>query len=241
MKYTHTQINWNDKEAEKVFNNLGIKEPNDLINIEKLPSEISVKLMRRHIDKETGKTKREMNRLEIDGKYYFLKRTFDEAYENIQTEYDAICKLPDFDFFPPEVAAYYLNEEKAEGFILLNNLDDFYSIKEILNGDAPDAVIEYFKVNKESILTTVAERLRVIHKAGYRYPDIYAKHVYIKKDDPTIALIDLERFRHLKDSPLYFSLPIANGIVRKKFWKKFYKSLVSDMIPAEFLDKILHD
>lgn len=235
-------IIWKNTELKQIFTDIGITVPADFINIESKENCLNLKQMRDHHDKSTGKITRRMTSLSVAGKVFFLKRAFGNALANIQNELEAIKMLPEFDLIPCGVAAHWFNDVSKEGFLLLENLDNFYSIKDIIKKLAPEDLQIYFAKNQENILRKVAEKIRKVHEKGFIYPDWFAKHLYIKKGSEEIALIDLERFRKIDNCPWYFSFPITSNFVKRKIFKKLRISLVrdSDCLTHKYLKVILN-
>jgi len=244
MNRTDTII-WKDKDAEKIFSHFSV---DDFLDFSKQTSKelqertgLTTTIMREHADKTTGETNRRMTKININKNVFFLKKARGTAFPNIKNEFEAINTLHKFDLLSSDIAAYLLDEEKKEGFVLLKELSGYYSIKELITDCAPKEAIEDFLNRKEKVLNQIAEKMRIVHKKGYSYPDLFAKHVYIKKDSEDIVLIDLERFRPLSRCPWYFAFPISSIFVKNKCWKKFKRSLKSEFLPKELLDKLLHE
>ncbi len=233
------KIIWKDSEVEKFFLESGLAKVADFFDIEN--GETKTKSMRKHLDKTTGEVNRQMTRIEINEKVYYLKQACKNAFINIINEFEAIDILPEFNLVPPKIAAYLLDEENKVGFILLKELYGYYPIKELIDGTAPKVAIDDFLERKEDILKQIAQRIRKVHKSGYAYPDWFAKHIFIKQESDEIALIDLERFRPLDKSPWYFGFPVTSFFVKIKFWRKLRKSLKSDILPDVVLKNILHE
>jgi len=182
-----------------------------------------------------------MTRITIGDKVYYLKKACKNAFVNIVNEFDAIDILPEFDLIAPQVSGYCIDEEDQEGFIILKELKGYYSIQEIIDAQASEQAIKDFIERKEEILNKIATIIRGVHKKGYAYPDWFAKHIYIKEGSEGIVLIDLERFRPLKDCPWYFGFPITSVFVKNKFWRKLRRSLKSEMLPESLLKRVLHE
>lgn len=238
-----TAVTWNDKSAEELFANFSVDDfisfDKDLSEDLKKSSGIETAVMREHADKNTGSINRRVTKIDIGGRRFFLKKAEGSAFEGIQNEFDAINILPDFALLSAPIAGYMLDPEIKKGFLLLKNLDGFYSIQELITGRAPQDAIEDFIARKEELLSSVISKMEKIHKAKYSYPDLFAKHVYIKKGSDDIAFIDLDRFRPLDKCPWYFDFPVSAFFVRAKCWKKFKRSLRSDILPDEFLNRLL--
>ena len=237
-----SSIIWNDKNTEKLFAGLTLDDFlafSDDHSESQLPVKIKTTIMREHSDKKTGEVNRRMTRVEVAGSIFFLKKARGRAFVNIKNEYEAINVLPDFNFSAPEILAYSMDEEKLQGFVLLKELSGYYSIQELITGYASESAVSDFIARKEEILTGVAERMRVVHQSGYTYPDLFAKHIYIKQGSDDIVLIDLERFRPLNKCPWYFGFPVSSYFVKQKCWKKCRRSLKSEILPNELLKKLL--
>lgn len=235
------KIIWKDKEARNLFLESGFAKLADFLDLEFENKKVDVQSMREHKDKETGEVNRKMTRIKIGEQVYYLKKACKNAFINIVNEFDAIDILPEFDLIPPQVSAYSIDEEDQEGFIILKELKGYYSIKEIIDGQASEKATEDFIARKEDILNKIAAIIRGVHKKGYAYPDWFAKHIYIMEGSEGIVLIDLERFRPLKDCPWYFGFPVTSIFVKKKFWRKLRKSLRSEILPDDLLKRILHE
>jgi hypothetical protein len=238
-------IIWKDKNAEKIFSNFSI---DDFLDFSRHSSKelqectgLTTTIMREHADKSTGETNRRMTKININKNIFFLKKARGTAFPNIKNEFEAINSLHKFDLLSSDIAAYLLDEKKREGFVLLKELTGYYSIKELITNIAPQTAIDDFLNRKEDILKQIAEKMRIVHKKGYSYPDLFAKHIYLKEGTEDIVLIDLERFRPLNKCPWYFSFPVSSIFVRNKCWKKFRRSLKSEFLPEPLLKKLLHE
>lgn len=240
---TEMQINWQNDELKQAFANAGLNSLEDFLEIEVKEDALKLQPMRNHQDKETGEIIRKMTRIDLNGQVFYLKRAFGASLPNIENEFTAIKLLPEFGLIPCKVAASCFDDEASRGFLLLENLDGFHPIKEILKKNAPEDIQEDFAKRKDEIFRKIAGIIREVHKKGYVYPDWFAKHLYVKKGSDEIALIDLERFRHVDNCPWYFSFPVTSGFVRRKIFKKLRISLEreSDLLTHKYLEGILHE
>jgi len=244
MNKTDTII-WKDPNVKKIFSNFSI---DDFLDFSKHTSKelqqhtgLTTTIMREHADKSTGETNRRMTKININNNVFFLKKARGAAFSNIRNEFEAINTLHNFDLIPSDMVAYMLDENKKIGFVLLKELTGYYSIQELITGIAPQEAIDDFISRKEEVLRNIADKMRTVHKSGYSYPDLFAKHVYIKKKSDKIVLIDLERFRPLNKCPWYFAFPISSIFVKNKCWRKFRRSLKSDILSNQLLKNLLHE
>ncbi len=236
-------IIWNDKQSENLFSDFTVdtfmtfakEAPADL----KKSTGINTAIMREHTDKNSGEINRRVTKIEIENHVFFLKKAAGAAFEGIKNEFEAINILPEFDIKSASIVSYMLDEESLEGFLLLKELTGYFSIQELITGKASREAVNDFIERKEAILSVVAERMKQVHSAKYTYPDLFAKHVYIKQGSDDIVMIDLDRFRPLCKCPWYFSFPISSSFVKKKCWKKFKRSLQSEILPAPLLNRLL--
>ena len=242
MKNSATIV-WNDAKSEKLFSDFDVetfmtfaKEAPALL---KERTGITTTIMREHADKKSGKINRRVTKIEIAEKVFFLKKAGGVAYEGIKNEFEAINILPDFNIKPAEVVAYMLDGENLQGFLLLKELTDYYSIQELITAKAPREAVEDFIERKEEILMQVSDKMNKVHAAKYSYPDLFAKHIYIKQGSDDIVMIDLDRFRPLDKCPWYFGFPISSSLVKAKCWKKFKRSLCSEILPEQLLNSLL--
>lgn len=237
------QIIWKNDELKILFNEKGICSLEDFINIETKEDVLKLQAMRDHSDKSTGEINRKMTKITLKDKVFFLKRAFGNSLANIENEFKAIQLLPEFGLKPCEVAASCFDDAEHKGFIILENLNGFFSIQDIIKKIAPAEAQEDFADRKDEVFMKIAEIIRKIHKKGYIYPDWFGKHLYLKKGSNEIALIDLERFRHVDQCPWYFNFPVTSGFVRRKVFKKLLISLErdSDSLSHKYLKGILHE
>ena len=237
-------INWENDNDKKIFADTGLTDFANFLNIEQnVANKVTLLPMRDHKDKRSGKVDRRMTRITIDDNIYYMKRAYNNSFKNVKNEYEAIKILPGFGLKPSDVAAYAFDESGKKGFIILNNLTDFYPISEIIKKHTPEDTLNDFISRKDEILQKTAEIIRDIHKKGYIYPDWFAKHIYIKKGSDKIALIDLERFLPADQCPWYFSFPVTSFFVRRKIFRKLRISLEreSDLLSHKYLKNILHE
>ena len=242
MENSNTII-WNDQSAETLFADFSVDDfmtfEKEISSDKKNSSGIETAIMREHADKSTGMINRRVTRIEIGGRRFFLKKAEGSSFEGIKNEFDAINLLPKFDLLSAPIAAYMLDPTEKKGFLLLKNLDGFYSIQELVTGRAPQDAVDDFIERKEELLSMVIAKMNKVHSAKYSYPDLFAKHVYIKKGSDDIVFIDLDRFRPLNKCPWYFGFPISSLFVRAKCWRKFKRSLRSESLPDELLNRLL--
>ncbi len=242
MKNSSTII-WNDKKAEKLFSDFTVETfmsfaKETPLDLEKRTG-IETTIMREHADKNSGEINRRVTKIEIADNIFFLKKAEGVAFEGIRNEFEAINVLPEFNIKPPEVVAYMIDEENRAAFLLLKELSGYCSIRELITGKAPKVAVADFIERKEAILTQLADIMKQVHSAKYTYPDLFAKHVYIKQGSDDIVMIDLDRFRPMDKCPWYFDFPILSSFVKAKCWKKFKRSLRSEILPSKLLNRLL--
>jgi tRNA A-37 threonylcarbamoyl transferase component Bud32 len=233
-------INWTNDKDKELFAKAGLSDFSDFWDIETYNFPVKLHTMREHRNRKTKQVNRKMIRISFEPQVYYIKSASGIAFKNIKNEFDAIKILPDFGLKPSEVAGYYFDESQKQGFIILKDLEGFFSIKEILKKTTPPETLDDFISRKDELLHKIAKIIRHIHKSGYIYPDWYAKHLYIKKGSKEIALIDLERFLPSHKCPWYFSFPITSIFVRRKIIRKLRNSLEceSDLISSQYLKRI---
>jgi len=83
---------------------------------------------------------------------------------------------------------------KREGFIVIEGLDDYTPLEELLSGlprDGPGASA------RAELARLLGRYVRRMHTAGFYLPDLYAKHVFVRGEalSRELALIDLQRAR----------------------------------------------
>ena len=222
-------MNWNNKKAEQKFTKINLKSFSDFWNLEKNKTALQLKSMRKHINKKTGVINRQMTRITVNNEIFYLKRAQGVAYETIINEYEAVRQLPTFGLSPADLSMYAFDDQVRRGFLLYENLKNFYSLNDLISRNAPAEVIDFFMSRRHDYFLRISGIIRKVHKAGYYFPDWVAWHIFIKKDSDEIALIDLERFLPIKKWPWYFRVPIIFYFKRLKVWAKLLCSLQSDL------------
>ncbi len=220
---------WPDDNAKDIFSGVGAIYAEELMALGPETPGIAYQPMGEHRDKSTGETLRSIAMINVGGRCFFLKRAWGAAFGNIVAELKAIEILPSLGWRPPGVAARYLDHDKKMGCALLAELEGYYPVSAIIKGDVPDAVVEDVRRRGDWLLGKIAAVNRKIKDAGFAYPDFVAKHIFIKPGSEELALIDLERFRDIRDFPWYFRFPVLSYFTRRKIWKKQLKSLASDL------------
>lgn len=233
-------ITWKDDNYKSLLAEEGLSTFASLMNIEQFSEKLQLVKMRDHNDKSTGKVIRQMTQFKINNQIFYIKRAYGTSIDNIINEYDAIQLIPKFGIKASEVIGYCFDKEDSNGFLLLKNLDGYYSLKEIIQQRAPQEFYDDFVANKDKILADIAIKINSIHKEGYIYPDWFAKHIYIKPKCDQFVLIDLERFCKISDCSWYYRFPLTSYFVKKKIFKKLRISLKreSDLLTDDDL-KIL--
>jgi len=233
-------IDWSDSAARCMFADAGVADYAMFMSLpDGLDAEVKYQPLGDHKDKSTGVVARSVARIELGGRRFFLKRAWSGAFDNISAEFAAINKLPEFGLRAPKIAAWRLDAEKREGFILLDELRGFTAVSDILRGKAPEEAIENFESRKERILAEIAAARKRIGEQGYAYLDFVAKHIFVAPGSDELALIDLERFRASRDLPCYFRYPILFWFTERKLRRKLLRSLESEILPRKLLEKIL--
>ncbi|MBN1865140.1 MAG: hypothetical protein JW808_09585 [Victivallales bacterium] len=231
-------MDWHSEKAKKLFISNGIATAEDFMAIETKLPEASLTLMRRHDSPCSGKNTRDTFRITLDDNIFYLKKGYGDSIDMLRNESEAVGILPQFGLTPPTIAAKSLDSSN-KGFLLLDNLKDFHSIKEILKKNAPQSLQDQFLDNKDEFFRKISECIKNTFKAGYIYADWLAKHLFVRENSREVALIDLERFRHANKSPWYFSFPVTSLFVKNKIMKKLRTSLVidSDKLSHKYLKK----
>ena len=230
---------WSDADAEKMFADAGIAGHVAFMALSSDSGSLAYQSMGEHKDKKTGEVLRSVARIDLSGRRFFLKRAWAGAFDNISAELAAINKLPEFGLTPPRLVAWRLDYDRSEGFILLDELKGFHALIDILRGKAPREAEEDLDSRKERVLEAIGAAARRIRDGGYAYPDLVAKHIFLKPGSDDLALIDLERFRPLSAFPWYFRFPVLSYFTSRKMGKKLVRSLESDMFPASILRRCL--
>lgn len=235
-------IDWQNKNDQTLFAEAGLTAFADFWDIE-TKDNLELHAMRKHTNRKTKKVDRKIVQISLAGNIYYLKRASDEAFENIKNEFAAIKILPGFGLKPAETAACAFDEGQKQGFLILKDLKDFFSIKEILKKNTPPETLIDFISRKDEILGRISQSINDIYQRGFFYPDWFAKHIYIKKGSNEIALIDLERFLPSEQCPWYYRSALTSKTVRRKIMKKLRISLEreSDFLPHRYLREILPD
>ena len=233
-------INWKNDKAKKLFEKVKLDNFADFWDIEAGDHQLKLVTMREHSNRQTKKVDRKMLQISFGDEIYYMKRASENAFQNIINEFNAINKLPDFGLKPSEIAGWSFDEKEKKGFIILEDLKGFFSIKQLIRGKTPPENLDDFIARKDKIFEKIAKTIKNIYKNNYTYPDWFAKHIYIKKGSEEIALIDLERFLPLNKCPWYFGLPIISFFIRKKIYRKLIISLEreSDLLSQEYLENI---
>jgi len=234
-------ITWLVDLEKDFFNDAGLADFKQLWNLEDNSSGLEIEPIRQHLQRGGSRILRQTTRIRLNNSDYFLKRSCRKAYPNIVNEFEAMQLIKEFGLTPPRLLAYAFNEEEKQGLLLFKNLAGFDSLKELLEYEAPPEVVADFQVRKKEFLKQLTRIVRRIHDADYYYPDWFGKHIYVRRASDEIALIDLERFRHLKKCPWYYCLPITRMLARRREWNTLKKTLGSSLYTPAYLKSLLHE
>jgi len=181
-------------------------------------------------------------RIQLDGKIYFIKQHHGVGYREIiknllqlrwpvisaRQEWKAIQKLKGLGVAVPEVLAYGergINPATRQSFILMEELAPAVSLEELSRSFQQQAPSFAWKA---SLIERVAEMARILHQNGINHRDFYLCHFLLKQPEAVLYLIDLHRaqIRRLtgkraiiKDlSGLYFSSK-ESGLSQRDYFR----------------------
>lgn len=235
------EIVWNSELEKELFANAGLVEFADFWNMDKACAPAGYKPIRQHVDRRTGRIKRQMVCFKVNGFKYYLKCASGKFYQCIVNEFEALKVLPEFGLIPAKLLSFSFNEKEKKAFLLFKNLGGFYSLKDILEFKAPPDVIADFQARQEDFFKKLVTAVRNIQSANYFYPDWHRKHIFVKRHGDEIALIDVERFLPLKKCPWYYKFLIPVYFIRRKEWKTLGMALGSKRFTRKFLKGLLRE
>lgn len=202
-------------------------------------SEVELKSMRQHLHRREGVILRQTVRLRLNRSEYFLKRAGGTAYPCVVNERRAVDRVGEFGLTPPRLVAWCLDDDGRRGLLLFKRLAGYDSLQELLEFKAPHDVVAEFQTRKKEILREITRILRRVQHAGYTYPDWHAKHIFVRRGGEGIVLIDLERFRHLRECPWHRRLPLVRLLIRRREWATLRRALGSSLYTHRFLLDLL--
>lgn len=210
-------VQWTCSETQKIFKNEDIFSFTKFWKIEKQSlKEMKTECVRQHKARYSQKMERSTRELAIRGKKYFLKRFAGNAFPNIINEFEALRLVEKFNFQHAEAAAYAFDSKNKKGFILLKNLDGFYSLDDIFKKKTDINIQNSFENKKENIYRKIIMQFRHFQQYPFFYPDWFAKHIFINPENKAVALIDLERFIPISKCPVYYKFKFVRRRKRRK-------------------------
>ncbi len=234
-------VRWSSEFDRDRFSEAGLASFEELWNLEESGARAEYKPVKRHVDRKTGKVKRQTTIVRVNKIKYYMKRASGESYKSITSEFEALKILPDFGLCTARLLAYGFDEPDKRAFLIFKSLSGYHSLEDLVNRKAPPEVIAGFQVHKKEILKTIASAIHRIHKANYFYPDWIANHIFIRKGTSEVVLIDLARFCHLSRCPWYYRYRVVRNFVRSQEWKKLKRALGSKIYTKKFLNKLLRE
>jgi len=206
-----------------------------------LPPEVEIKPMRQHLSRKAGIILRQTVRIRLNRSEYFLKRAGGPAYPCAVAERNAVDRVAEFGLTPPRLVAWCLDAKERRGLLLFKRLAGYDSLQDLHEFKAPHDVVAEFQTRKKDILREITRILRRIQDAGYTYPDWHAKHIFVRRGGEGIVLIDLERFRPLRECPWHRRLPLVRMLARRREWATLRRALGSPLFSRRYLLGLLAD
>jgi hypothetical protein len=232
------QLFWHDAASydQEVFAAAGLANFADFWNLESHPpTDAELTPMRQHLHRRRGVILRQTVRIRLNRCEYFLKRAGGPAYPCIVNEHRAVGKVADFGLTPPRLVAWGFDETEWRGMLLFKRLPGYYSLQDLLEFKAPPEVVADFQTHKKDVLKRVTRVIRRVQDAGYFYLDWHSKHIFVRRGGDDIVLIDLERFRPLRDCPWYYRLFFVRYFVRRREWATLRRALGSSLYTPRYL------
>ncbi len=232
---------WKDESAEDVFADAGFYKFDDFWDLEGGQKDFEYRDIRKHRDRKTGEVNRQICCLKIRGVKYFLKRSSGRAFINLVNEREGMKAVEKFGLRSSKLLYRGFDPVKKRSVLLTGNLGGFYPLSDLLKYKVSPEIAADFEVNKIEFLQRLTRAIKKMHKKKYFYPDWFAKHIYVRPKPMEIALIDLERFRHISNCPWIYHCPLHRIYVIRKEWKTLKKSLGSTLYTRKFLNDLLRD
>lgn len=231
-----SDVIWANKIEEVAASAAGLKDFEDFWRVES--GDLDIQEKRRHHDRRSGRVDRRTVKVVINGFEYFLKRCSGAAYGNIGRELAAGEILPKIGLRAPKLAAYSLDESSRRGFILLKKLAGFHSLQDLHRCKPPPQVVAAFQSNKREFLIKLFDAFFAAKRQGYFYPDWRDKHIFFNVATMEIALIDLERLRHVSDCPAAYRLALVRAWKRHKEFTTLRRALGADFYSRKTIMEI---
>ncbi|HOK04886.1 MAG TPA: lipopolysaccharide kinase InaA family protein [Victivallales bacterium] len=240
MKAPLQQIEWSDHIENEIFSQRGFESFDSFWNLENSGTDIEFKDVSEHFDKTKKIKTLHVTCIRLaENVKYFLKRAQLEDYEYLKNEFQAYNVIGKFGFKTAKLVAFSFNDQKKHGFILVKNIGNAICLNDLNNGMLlPDTVARY-QTHEKEILTKLASSIRRYQHAGYFYPSLLAKHIFVNLNTIEIFLIDLENFCHKKELPFYYQIPYIGYYFHKKERKKLLNSLSNLKNTVNALQKLL--
>jgi hypothetical protein len=239
-----TQLFWHEAANydQEVFAAAGLANFADLWDLESHPpADAELKPMRQHLHRRRGVILRQTVRIRLNRCEYFLKRAGGSAFPCIVNEHRAVNQVAEFGLVPPRLVAWGFDETEWRGMLLFKRLPGYDSLQDLLEFKAPHDVVADFQTRKKDVLKQVTRIIRRVQHAGYFYPDWHGKHLFVRRNGDDIVLIDLERFRHLRDCPWYYRLFFVRHFVRRREWATLRRALGSPLYTPRYLLSLLEE
>ncbi len=229
------EIYFTSDENELTLAAVGLKTFDDFWNIEDtLDESFGVESKRAH---QSGKTiLRDTCKVDIAGKRYFLKRSSGKSFKAVVYELEARSVLPRFGLTSSGYSACCIDKKSRRAFILLDDLPGYISYESIIDDSASLTEKAAFEQNKELFISTVIAAFKLVQGSPYMYRDWDYNHLFFNPQTKEVAMIDLERFMHISQFPLYYRIPMVRLYKRLKEQKKLAAAL---RMTQDELDKLL--
>jgi hypothetical protein len=210
MQKHEVKIKWNDGLEKDIFARRGLDSFDSFWVLERSGADIEYKDVRIHLDKSTGRAARQIACIKFEQNIkYFLKRGEGSEYGSVRKEFDAYSVVGKFGFKTAKIIAHSFDEGGRRAFILMKNIAGCICLDDVDKGNLPPETMAKYQTGERNILSNLAENIMAYQRAGFHYPDLKAKHIFVNPNNSDIYLIDLERFEHEKQLPLRCRLPFV--------------------------------
>jgi hypothetical protein len=230
------EIYYTNDEIELTLAAVGLNSFDAFWNIEDtLDESFGIESKRTH--KSGKEILRNTCKVDIAGKRYFLKRSCGKSFKSVVYELEARSVLPRFGLTSSGYSACCIDKSSNRAFILLDDLPGYVSYEQIVDKSASGMEMAAFEQEKDSFFSQVIAAFKMIQASPYMYRDWDRNHLFFNPETKAVAMIDLERFMHISQFPLYYRLPMVKKHKRLKERKKLASALGMPLAELETLLK----
>ncbi len=239
MQKHEVKVEWNDGLEKDLFSRRGLDSFDSFWALERSGADIEYKDVRTHRDKRSGRVIRQIACIKFEQNIkYFLKRGEGIGYESVRREFEAFSVVGRFGFKPARIVAHSFDDGGRRAFILMKNIAGCICLDDVVNGRVPPETMAKYKIREKDTLTRLAANILSYQRAGFCYPDIEARRIFVNPSNSELHLVGLERFGRRARLSFLCMLPFAGRLLHHLERRRLLKTLSSHGNAARELMKL---